>query len=39
LVHLDVKPLARIAGVGHRIHGDPRARQRHRLGVRARSHR
>jgi transposase InsO family protein len=28
LVHLDVKPLARIAGVGHRIHGDPRARVR-----------
>ena len=26
LVHLDVKPLARIAGVGHRIHGDRRAR-------------
>ena len=25
LVHLDVKPLARIAGVGHRIHGDRRA--------------
>jgi len=28
LVHLDVKPLARIAGVGHRMHGDPRARVR-----------
>jgi len=28
LVHLDVKPLARIAGVGHRIHGDQRARVR-----------
>ncbi len=28
LVHLDVKPLARIAGVGHRIHGDRRARVR-----------
>jgi transposase InsO family protein len=28
LVHLDVKPLARIAGIGHRIHGDPRARVR-----------
>lgn len=26
LVHLDVKPLARIAGIGHRIHGDRRAR-------------
>src|SRR4051812_30410953 len=26
LVHLDVKPLARIAGVGHRIHGDRRTR-------------
>jgi len=26
LLHLDVKPLARIAGVGHRIHGDRRAR-------------
>jgi transposase InsO family protein len=26
LVHLDVKPLARIAGVGHRIHGDRRGR-------------
>ena len=26
LVHFDVKPLARIAGVGHRIHGDRRAR-------------
>ena len=26
MVHLDVKPLARIAGVGHRIHGDRRAR-------------
>jgi transposase InsO family protein len=28
LVHLDVKPLARIAGIGHRIHGDQRARVR-----------
>jgi transposase InsO family protein len=28
LVHLDVKPLARIAGVGHRIHGDRRVRVR-----------
>ena len=28
LVHLDIKPLARIAGVGHRIHGDHRARVR-----------
>ena len=26
LVHLDVKPLARIAGIGHRIHGDRRGR-------------
>jgi transposase InsO family protein len=26
LIHLDVKPLGRIAGVGHRIHGDRRAR-------------
>src|SRR5215831_17408329 len=26
LVHLDIKPLGRIAGVGHRIHGDRRAR-------------
>jgi transposase InsO family protein len=26
LVHLDVKPLGRIAGVGHRIHGDRRTR-------------
>ena len=26
MVHLDVKPLGRIAGVGHRIHGDRRAR-------------
>ena len=25
LVHLDIKPLGRIAGVGHRIHGDRRA--------------
>ena len=28
LLHLDIKPLARIRGVGHRIHGDRRARQR-----------
>ena len=28
LVHLDVKPLARIAGIGHRIHGDRRTRVR-----------
>lgn len=28
MVHLDVKPLGRIAGVGHRIHGDRRARVR-----------
>ena len=28
LVHLDVKPLGRIAGVGHRIHGDRRTRIR-----------
>jgi transposase InsO family protein len=26
MVHLDVNPLGRIAGVGHRIHGDRRAR-------------
>jgi transposase InsO family protein len=26
LLHVDIKPLARIAGVGHRIHGDRRAR-------------
>ena len=26
LVHLDIKPLARIQGVGHRIHGDRRRR-------------
>ena len=26
LVHLDIKPLARILGVGHRIHGDRRRR-------------
>ena len=30
LVHLDIKPLGRIDGVGHRIHGD---RQRRRRGV------
>jgi len=28
LVHLDIKPLGRIRGVGHRIHGDRRTRQR-----------
>jgi transposase InsO family protein len=28
LVHLDVKPLGRIAGVGHRMHGDRRAHVR-----------
>ena len=28
LLHLDIKPLARIRGIGHRIHGDPRVRQR-----------
>lgn len=28
LVHFDIKPLARIAGIGHRIHGDQRARVR-----------
>lgn len=28
LVHLDVKKLGRIQGVGHRIHGDRRTRQR-----------
>jgi transposase InsO family protein len=26
LLHVDIKPLARIAGIGHRIHGDRRAR-------------
>jgi transposase InsO family protein len=26
LLHVDIKPLGRIAGVGHRIHGDRRAR-------------
>lgn len=28
LLHLDIKPLARIRGIGHRIHGDRGARQR-----------
>lgn len=28
LLHLDIKPLARIAGVGHRIHGDQSRRRR-----------
>jgi transposase InsO family protein len=28
LVHLDIKPLGRIRGVGHRIHGDRATRQR-----------
>lgn len=28
LVHLDIKPLSRINGVGHRIHGDRRRRAR-----------
>lgn len=28
LLHLDIKPLGRIGRVGHRIHGDRRARQR-----------
>lgn len=28
LLHVDIKPLGRIAGVGHRIHGDRRARAR-----------
>ena len=28
LIHLDIKPLARIAGVGHRIHGDRTVRTR-----------
>jgi transposase InsO family protein len=28
LVHLDIKKLGKIQGVGHRIHGDRRARQR-----------
>lgn len=27
LLHLDIKPLARIRGIGHRIHGDRRTRQ------------
>lgn len=26
LLHVDIKPLGRIAGIGHRIHGDRRAR-------------
>jgi transposase InsO family protein len=28
LLHLDIKPLSRIRGVGHRIHGDPARRVR-----------
>lgn len=28
LLHLDIKPLSRIRGVGHRIHGDASVRQR-----------
>lgn len=28
LLHVDIKPLARIRGVGHRIHGDRQTRQR-----------
>ncbi len=28
LLHLDIKPLGRIRGVGHRIHGDRRTRQK-----------
>jgi len=28
LVHVDIKPLGRIDGIGHRIHGDRRRRQR-----------
>ena len=39
LVHIDVKKLGKVAGVGHRITGDrrkDRARARERLGVRAR---
>jgi transposase InsO family protein len=28
LLHLDIKPLGRIAGIGHRIHGDRRIRYR-----------
>ena len=27
LLHLDIKPLAKIRGIGHRIHGDRRTRQ------------
>ena len=40
LLHMDIKKLGRISGVGHRITGDPTApRPRHRLGVRARGDR
>jgi transposase InsO family protein len=28
LLHLDIKPLSRIRGIGHRIHGDPRRKTR-----------
>ncbi len=28
LVHLDIKPLSRIRGIGHRIHGDPSVKHR-----------
>jgi transposase InsO family protein len=28
LLHVDIKPLARIVGVGHRIHGDPSKKRR-----------
>jgi transposase InsO family protein len=28
LLHLDIKPLGRIRGIGHRIHGDRRTRQK-----------
>lgn len=39
LLHLDMEKLGLIQAIGHRIHGDPAARARNRLGVRARRHR
>jgi transposase len=39
LLHVDIKSLGRIAGVGHRIHGDRRRRARGAGGVRARGSR
>ena len=40
LLHVDIKTLGRIAGIGHRITGDRRqAGPRRRLGVRPRGHR